>query len=312
MHFDSSPNLFMQLHGVKNFILVQPQLWETLRMYPATHPAARQTRIPARELLHNLEAKLKGENFHKQHARLHPFTHFYHNVDADVLQLRPNNVLYIPPFHFHLVHVPNVSPSVSANVYLKPVKGSEPAVKELAARFISSSRKGFKVFRETTLQEHGQPAAEILGAAYISQLIERCLSKQKGVKGERELVIEPELFVQHVIKSRYGISTSGDFSYSPEKDTLLQNPHIFNTTHDLTCILPGTGNTGLSQRTADALENAVHNFSLLVATQFPAPTLVLADALDLLACDAVGARNAYVSFVNPGLCALYVRTFRQS
>ena len=74
MHFDSSPNILMQLHGEKQVLLASSSLWRQLRLFPATHPAARQSQLRISILSDALEAALRanstGNGLHKHTFQL--------------------------------------------------------------------------------------------------------------------------------------------------------------------------------------------------------------------------------------------------
>jgi hypothetical protein len=96
-HYDVSDNLFIQLHGEKEFSLYPPAAARALHLHPDSHPRARKAQLclAAPDLA-----------VHPEGAALPPPLR---------LLLRPGDCIFIPAFTFH--HVVSTTPTVSINVF---------------------------------------------------------------------------------------------------------------------------------------------------------------------------------------------------
>mmetsp|Transcript_1815 Transcript_1815/g.2418 ORF Transcript_1815/g.2418 Transcript_1815/m.2418 type:complete len:513 (-) Transcript_1815:441-1979(-) len=96
MHYDPNHNMFAQVYGCKRFVLVSPQYWNQLKLHPLFHPSDRQSQ---------LEFKSKG---------------YDGKVNAQIVDLYPGDLLYLPPHYFHRVTAikcDEANFSISVNVF---------------------------------------------------------------------------------------------------------------------------------------------------------------------------------------------------
>jgi hypoxia-inducible factor 1-alpha inhibitor (HIF hydroxylase) len=116
-HYDEQENLFFQVHGRKRFILLHPQMWKYLYLYPLNHTCDRQSRI----------------DFEDPDV-LNRFPRLRQAVAVDC-ELGPGDLLYVPVYWFH--HVISLTHNVSINFWSKsspnkPIVFPLPAVQFLA------------------------------------------------------------------------------------------------------------------------------------------------------------------------------------
>ena len=105
LHFDSSANYLHQLVGTKRVLLINPRQWRSLYLYSALHPLARQSQVPF-------------ENGPRAIADAGDFPGALDTVLEEHV-LEPGHSLFIPPFYFHMVHVPSLGQSsIGVNTYL--------------------------------------------------------------------------------------------------------------------------------------------------------------------------------------------------
>ncbi len=96
-HYDVAENVFVQLHGEKEFLLWPPSCALSLHVFPDAHPRARKAQLRVEE----------------PDTRAHPRGA---ELPAPLRAvLRPGDAIFIPAFWFH--HVTSLSPSVSLNVF---------------------------------------------------------------------------------------------------------------------------------------------------------------------------------------------------
>ncbi len=79
-HYDTSHNFVLQVVGTKEWRLWPPEQLPSLRMHPATHPSRRQSRL-------QLTAAGSAAG--------------YANTSALGVEMRPGDVMYVPPFWAH-------------------------------------------------------------------------------------------------------------------------------------------------------------------------------------------------------------------
>eukprot|EP00602_Paraphysomonas_sp_CaronLab_P010169 CAMPEP_0185029954 /NCGR_PEP_ID=MMETSP1103-20130426/16600_1 /TAXON_ID=36769 /ORGANISM="Paraphysomonas bandaiensis, Strain Caron Lab Isolate" /LENGTH=385 /DNA_ID=CAMNT_0027564887 /DNA_START=420 /DNA_END=1577 /DNA_ORIENTATION=+ len=91
-HFDGYHNMYVQLSGIKKFVLFPPARRMDIHMFPFLHPSYGQCQ----------RSLSITEDWEKWHDRVEVF-------------LRPGELLYIPPFWIH--EVTTVMSSVSVNVW---------------------------------------------------------------------------------------------------------------------------------------------------------------------------------------------------
>jgi hypothetical protein len=89
VHYDTYYNFYVQLVGRKRFVLLPPEEWVHLRLFPAMHPSGRQSQFDVSQRLGSARA-------------------------LEVV-LEPGQVLFLPPYWFH--HVESVDASVSVNYW---------------------------------------------------------------------------------------------------------------------------------------------------------------------------------------------------
>jgi hypothetical protein len=89
VHYDTYYNFYVQLVGRKRFVLLPPEEWVHLRLFPGMHPSGRQSQFDISERLGSARA-------------------------LEVV-LEPGQVLFLPPYWFH--HVESVDASVSVNYW---------------------------------------------------------------------------------------------------------------------------------------------------------------------------------------------------
>jgi hypothetical protein len=103
-HYDQVHNFYVQIYGVKRFLLLPPSASEDIYIFPKLHPNARQSRI----------------NFNEPDVKelTDTLTNFIGSSEDGWIQgytvdLKPGEVLYLPPGWFHAVWAKSTSISVS-------------------------------------------------------------------------------------------------------------------------------------------------------------------------------------------------------
>lgn len=92
-------NMYTQIAGRKRFILFPPEAADYLYIFPSIHPSSRQSQI----------------NFNSNNSSdLFPG---FSSLKAKEVILKPGDVLYIPPFHFHYVAVVGNEVSISISTH---------------------------------------------------------------------------------------------------------------------------------------------------------------------------------------------------
>ena len=95
MHYDPSHNFFLQVKGTKRFLIAPPDAHSRLRLYPFHHPRDRQSQLE----------EDSSTNDQK--------------VEVIVVDMKPGDLFYLPPYHFHRVvtttprHQPGISVGMS-------------------------------------------------------------------------------------------------------------------------------------------------------------------------------------------------------
>lgn len=135
LHFDASPNIVLTLTGVKKVALVSSTHWRRLSLFPALHPAARQSRI----------------NDATHLAALGEFT-----------EIARGEALYLPPFYLHAVQTVTNEPALSVNAYL-----SDHA--KAAARDLSSAADFSKLCGKCALIHFARAAA--LSPSFVHDVV---------------------------------------------------------------------------------------------------------------------------------------------
>jgi len=95
-HYDKSHNFFIQLQGIKRFILSPPEEHSKLYLYPSLHPMRLQTQVDF--------FSVNREKFPK-----------FKNIIGEEALLYPGDVLYLPPYWFH--RVITEEPGVGINIW---------------------------------------------------------------------------------------------------------------------------------------------------------------------------------------------------
>jgi len=96
LHYDIQYNFFTQIYGRKRFILMPPEAWERVYLYPYLHPGSQQAQI----------------DLNRPDSTRFPD---YQDIHAFEAVLEPGDVLFVPPLWFH--HVIALEPSVSVSVW---------------------------------------------------------------------------------------------------------------------------------------------------------------------------------------------------
>ena len=116
-HYDSFHNMFVQLHGQKRFLLMPPGAAINLYTYPRLHPSYRQVQP-------DLTMRPDDPQLQGQFPRLGKMVGSAEKSGSkslDVMQvvLNAGEVLYIPPYWFHMATVPKEAsgPAVGVNVW---------------------------------------------------------------------------------------------------------------------------------------------------------------------------------------------------
>ena len=91
-HFDASHNLFVQVRGVKRFVLARPAIAHRLRFFPEPHPRDRHTQLRI-----DASGRLEAGADHLDHLPEGG------PLPAQEAVLTPGDVLYVPPFTVHRV-----------------------------------------------------------------------------------------------------------------------------------------------------------------------------------------------------------------
>eukprot|EP00002_Diphylleia_rotans_P007974 TRINITY_DN17633_c0_g1_i1.p1 TRINITY_DN17633_c0_g1~~TRINITY_DN17633_c0_g1_i1.p1 ORF type:complete len:506 (+),score=88.60 TRINITY_DN17633_c0_g1_i1:43-1560(+) len=95
-HYDSFHNFYVQITGEKRFYLVPPGNHLNMYLYPRSHPSYRQSQVDFQSFSSQRWPRLSGIPVYR----------------AD---LKPGDVLYLPPYWFH--HVVAIDNSMSVNVW---------------------------------------------------------------------------------------------------------------------------------------------------------------------------------------------------
>ena len=96
-HYDVSGNMYVQVHGRKRFVLFPPSAARYLYLFPKIHPADRSTQI-------DFDASI--DSIQETFFDFEPDEWSDDGCDGDapvLVDLRPGEVLYIPPYWFHYV-----------------------------------------------------------------------------------------------------------------------------------------------------------------------------------------------------------------
>jgi len=115
MHFDSSPNVFVQVAGRKTVLLAPPTRAASAYLYPRLHPAHRQAQVDPRRA-DRMRFSLLAD------------------LDFSRVSLSPGDVLYLPAFWLHQVEVDQASVSVNHFVSGTAADAPAPSAKEVAGQ----------------------------------------------------------------------------------------------------------------------------------------------------------------------------------
>eukprot|EP00054_Salpingoeca_dolichothecata_P000195 m.16282 g.16282 ORF g.16282 m.16282 type:complete len:315 (+) comp10378_c0_seq1:515-1459(+) len=116
LHFDTSDNAYIQIHGNKRFWMIAPEFHPCMFLFPASHASDRQSQVP-------WSPHLASSNATRSESQ-EQFSCFYNDIkQVYVADLYPGDVLVMPAHWFHFVEA--VTESVSVNVWTL----STPAVK---------------------------------------------------------------------------------------------------------------------------------------------------------------------------------------
>lgn len=107
-HYDAVNNIYIQLHGIKQFRLVAPKYIELLSFHGRFHPYAcqsRRTRLSGNEEFDRnffvIENDILSSSFNTSNMKSQICES--HTLDVIDLTLHPGDVVYIPAFWFHEV-----------------------------------------------------------------------------------------------------------------------------------------------------------------------------------------------------------------
>eukprot|EP01047_Picozoa_sp_COSAG01_P014320 COSAG01_NODE_695_length_14201_cov_10.521875_6_plen_109_part_00 len=95
-------NFFVQLHGRKRFFLLPPAAAVFLYTFPRLHPSYRQVQT---DLAAPASFTALAQDFPRLHRLLESKRTLGKELDALEFVLEPGDVLYIPPYWFHLATV---------------------------------------------------------------------------------------------------------------------------------------------------------------------------------------------------------------
>eukprot|EP01052_Picozoa_sp_SAG31_P005305 SAG31_NODE_231_length_19768_cov_9.498170_3_plen_506_part_00 len=143
-HYDSFHNILVQMQGTKKVILLPPSAAAALGTYPRTHPSHRQARFDLTVPLD--ERSIAHSTFQQEFPRLQQVLQNGRKsrglLGAMVATIQPGDVLYIPPFWFHLVIVSTDLPSVSLNFWYDAAELAAATVAESLPLPFESSWRG--------------------------------------------------------------------------------------------------------------------------------------------------------------------------
>ena len=260
----------MQLVGTKRFLLASPSTWRQLSLYPATHPAARQSRIKTSTLSQVLADAVPNTTS----GQLHPISldlGSVGNVSMFAVRLEPGDMLFIPPFWFHHVEVEHTTPSASVSLY----DTANAHAKQLASQFVRAAMVG--------MNQDGGSNDPRAAAKFVAGLITGCLAAANIGESESTGSARAAAFVRDVLQSRYMDAER------LEKDTMLPGfPEAFQLEQCFGC---SERDVGFEQ--SDGLQQAVDTCVQLMQVDSGIGEVVLADAVDMMAAQAVGVRRAY-------------------
>ena len=130
-HYDSYHNFFVQLRGTKRFFLMPPSAAIALYTYPRLHPSYRQTQV-------DLTMRSNDPRLASTFPRMAELVKSSRlgtgagKLDAMVVDLEPGDVLYVPPYWFHLAMTPPAPERSSASLATRSPTQQEA---ERAARY---------------------------------------------------------------------------------------------------------------------------------------------------------------------------------
>lgn len=166
-HFDGYYNMYLQLSGLKRFILLPPEKHRNVRTFPFLHPSFGQCK----------------EAFGEEGASLPP--HLW--SERTEIVLRPGELLYIPPHWLHEVQA--LTTSTSMNVWTD-ISNSEVLQHLFETKIpgLDSQRLNLKLPIPMTSEEMIQLPVQldsltgrfILGYIIAVEVIEGCIGKSKA------------------------------------------------------------------------------------------------------------------------------------
>ena len=130
-HYDSYHNFFVQLHGTKRFFLMPPGAAIALYTYPRLHPSYRQAQV-------DLTMRSNDPRLTTTYRRMAELVKSSRlgtgagKLDAMVVDLEPGDVLYVPPYWFHLAMTPPARERSAASLATRSAQEEEA---ERAARY---------------------------------------------------------------------------------------------------------------------------------------------------------------------------------
>jgi hypothetical protein len=132
LHFDSSHNLFFQLHGVKHVVMCPPeQVMRRAHLYPGGHPAQRQSQILWSGEDSDRHVVGFGTDAHGDTERPPPT---YNASLEQVAYLRSGDVLYMPALWGHQTFSELGEPTVSLALWYYPDSPDSPISAAIAEK----------------------------------------------------------------------------------------------------------------------------------------------------------------------------------
>ena len=166
LHFDAGDNLYFQIEGRKEFVLLPPSHHWAASLYPSLHPSARQSQVPLEDVLVREESSTLLRYREEWLAVANPLLGRAIS-DVRVASLQAGDVLFVPSFWLH--HVSSLSHSFSLASF----------VQYLDAPLIASIFS-FELPYLGPISELGEPQQQVILFELISLLISgsRVLSKR--------------------------------------------------------------------------------------------------------------------------------------
>lgn len=181
-HYDRDHNLFAQCVGEKRFVFWEPGMWPELSVHPFYHPRDRQSQTVYSE--HDEELSGKGERGGS--TDIPPYGY---------VDLKPGDLLYIPPFWWHRVQ--STTLSIGINVWTAALESSMAStLNDLGLPKLVSKRTGKISIAATAFFIRG--LVETLQKSNILNW-----SQVSARTKENTPATTPLRFISSIIESRY-------------------------------------------------------------------------------------------------------------